>query len=115
MSASNVLAFDSMWQSPRINKLIERDGKTGRFESPDQMEAFPDSPPKGKPGIEAGRDLPLTMRIGTVARWLDVPPATVRKWIRSGLLPSFTIGRCRFVHREDLLAFVAKHRNGIAS
>lgn len=40
--------------------------------------------------------------IATVVAQYPFPPGTLRHWMRSSLLPSFRLGRRRFVRRQDV-------------
>jgi excisionase family DNA binding protein len=57
----------------------------------------------------------LLLRLDTAATALDTPRETVRAWIRSGELAAVRVGRAVYVAREDLVAFVERHREAPAT
>ena len=52
------------------------------------------------------------LTIADVAERLRVNAKTVRRWIATGELPAYKVGRQWRVAEEDLSAFLAKHRCG---
>lgn len=64
--------------------------------------------------MEKADNLPILLTTEEVADWLRVSEVTIRKWARSGLLPSRTIPygtrpRYRFM-RADVLEFAERMR-----
>ena len=54
---------------------------------------------------------PLAYRVGQAAQVIGIGTTSMGELIRTGQLPSFTVGRCRLVAEEDLRAFVASRRS----
>ncbi len=52
------------------------------------------------------------LTVADVAECLRVNAKTVRRWIATGELPAYKVGRQWRVAEEDLWAFLAKHRCG---
>jgi hypothetical protein len=49
---------------------------------------------------------------------MGVSVSKMKTWIRTGVLPSYTIDDMRFVMKSDLMAFIESHRSqafGLAS
>mgnify|MGYP003650737165 FL=1 len=49
---------------------------------------------------------------------MGVSVSKMKTWIRTGVLPSYTIDDMRFVMKSDLMSFIESHRNqsfGLAS
>lgn len=63
-------------------------------------------------GFEPEDDDKVLLSIHTVARLLDTPEDTVRKWCKAGRLPSHRIGRTVRVYRRDFLLFLRDLREG---
>lgn len=57
----------------------------------------------------------VLLRLPTVAAATDTPLETVKHWVRTGLLPKVKVGRSVYIARDDLVAFVERHRNGGAA
>jgi excisionase family DNA binding protein len=53
------------------------------------------------------------MGVGDVARLLHVPASTVHHWVATCQAPpSFKIGKHRRFERNDVLAWIEKHKEG---
>jgi excisionase family DNA binding protein len=56
----------------------------------------------------------LLLRLANAARALDTSVEVVRLWVRRGDLVAVRVGRALYISREDLLAFVQRHRGNPA-
>lgn len=52
----------------------------------------------------------LTYRVEDAAEVMRVSKSQMKIWVQTGVVPSFTIGAMRFIHRSDLEQFVERHR-----
>jgi excisionase family DNA binding protein len=57
-----------------------------------------------------GAETELRLSVGRAAAVLGVSPFTVRKWVRTRLLPHHRCGRRIVLDRRDLEAFLARTR-----
>ena len=61
---------------------------------------------------EPSTPISTLLTIADVADHLRVNAKTVRRWVATGELPAYKVGRQWRVAEEDLWAFLAKHRCG---
>ena len=59
-----------------------------------------------------GEALPRLYTVAATAAYAQTSQKTVRRWLKSGLLPFHRLGRQIRIVEDDLLAFLAKHRQG---
>lgn len=98
------------WPPPDIDAL-ER-----ALAQPSGTAAGRPGPPPVDPsggGTDGGPDR-LLVTVEEAARMLAVSQRTVERLLADDRLPSVTIGRARRIHRDDLDAFLDRHRNGAA-
>jgi len=55
-------------------------------------------------------DLKFWLDLNDAARYFQLSPETIRRWTKSGRLPFYKIGRDYRYRKEDLDAFIERHK-----